>query len=302
MKIAVFYYTQTGQALEAIKSIFASLEDDMQVEIVYKQIVLDYQFPFPWNKYEFFDVFPETRLGITLFPIRQFDYTDIADANLVVVVGQPWFLSPSQAIQSFFTDEAVCQYLRGRDVLFVNVCRNMWLMTYQKVKAYIRQAQARMVGHIVLQDRHANLVSVLTIVRWLLFGKKQASKMLPAAGVSKEDLSSASRFGKIIFKALKNQQLDRLQFELYESGAIKYKSSILFLEKTGHRIFGFWAKFIRKKGCFGDVHRHTRINMFFYYLLFVLFVVSPFAQVFFYLTYPFRRVKCQEWNVCHLKD
>lgn len=302
MKIAVFYYSQTGQASEVAKRLFATSTGNKDAEIVYKQITTDLQYKFPWDKFDFFDVFPETRLGIVLSSVKEIDFSDIADADLVVVVGQSWYLSPSQPIQAFFTDQSVCQYLQGRNVLFVNVCRNMWLKTYQKVRSYIQQAEALMVGHIVLQDRHSNLLSVLTIIRWLMFGRKEPSKMLPEAGVSEKDIASAARFGEIIVDGLNAHQTASLQDRLYETGAIDYKPSILFLEQAGHRIFGFWAKFIRLKGNYGDVRRRTRLNMFFYYLLFVLFVLSPFAQLFFYLTYPFRGVKRKRWDICHLTD
>ena len=75
-----------------------------------------------------------------------------------------------------------------RKVVFVNACRNMWLMTTGRIKQYVKDAQARLVGHIVLQDTAPNLISALTIVRWLLYGKKQSSWLLPAAGVRKADI------------------------------------------------------------------------------------------------------------------
>jgi hypothetical protein len=113
---------------------------------------------------------------------------------------------------------------------------------------------------------------------------------LPDAGVRDADIVSASRFGEIILKAWQDGSLTNLQQQLLSSGAISYKPSILFLEKAGHRMFGLWAKFIRRKGGFRDKRRRLRVRLFFYYLLVVLFVVSPFAQLFFFLTYPLHRV------------
>jgi len=133
-------------------------------------------------------------------------------------------------------------------------------------------------------------VSALTIVRWLLYGQKKASWLLPEAGISKPQMKDASRFGNIILASWKSNHLVDLQDRLLSAGAIDYKPSVLFLEKAGHRMFGIWAKFVRRKGGFRDVRRRLRVNMFFVYLLLVLFVVSPFAQLFFYLTYPLHRV------------
>ena len=305
MKITVFYYSQSGQALKAARNICRPLEksgdrpgDD--VRAVYKEIVPQRQYPFPWSKDEFFDVFPETRLGIPLSGIEPMDFSDINDADLVLVVGQSWFLSPSQPLQSFFNDEAIKDYLKGRPVVFVNACRNMWLMTTGRIKQYVKDAQARLVGHIVLQDKTMNLVSVVTIIRWLVYGKKNATAILPQAGISDKDLEEASRFGEVIMDALQKKDLDGMQDRLLDIGAIDYKPSVLFLEKIGHKMFGLWAKFIRKKGGVGDRRRRFRVNLFYIYLMTVLFVLSPFAQLFFYLTYPLRHVNRNKWNDCHL--
>ena len=173
-------------------------------------------------------------------------------------------------------------------------------MTSKMVKAYCHEIKARQVGQIVLQDTAPNLISALTIVRWLLYGKKQRSGLLPAAGVRKTDIEDASRFGDILKTACEQNNFQHLQAQFLAAGAIDYKPSILFLEKAGHRMFGHWAKFIRKRGGFRDPRRRTRVNLFFIYLLVVLFVVSPFAQLFFYLTYPLQRVGKHRREDCNL--
>ena len=298
MKVAVFYYSQSGQALSVAKSICGPLVEQGH-QIVYKQICPLEDFPFPWDKDEFFDIFPETRLGLPPVGNKAIDFSDIEDAGLVVIAGQSWFLSPSVPIQSFFLDEEVRAYLHNRDMIFVNACRNMWLMTSRQIKRYAKEIGARLVGHIVLQDNHANLISALTIVRWLMFNRKDG-KLLPDAGVSQKDIDSTDRFGNAIADAYQNDKVDTLQDELLREGAIIYKPSILFLEKAGHRMFGLWARFIRKKGDYRDKRRMTRVNMFFYYLLFVLFVISPFGQLFFFLTYPLQKVNFHKHVDCYL--
>ena len=300
MKVAVFYFSQSGQALSVAKSICTPIVESGH-QVVYKQICPLEEFPYPWNKNEFFEIFPETRLGLPPIGMKAIDLSDIEDAELVIIAGQSWFLSPSIPIQSFFNDGVVRSYLHGRDVVFVNACRNMWLMTARQIKGYTRDIGARLVGHIVLQDNHANLVSALTIVRWLMFNKKDGKFLLPDAGVSKKDIESANRFGHVIANAYSNGKVDSLQDELLKEGAIIYKPSVLFLEKAGHRMFGIWARFIRKKGGYRDKRRQTRVNLFFYYLLFVLFVVSPFGQLFFFLTYPFQKVNDHKHIDCNLK-
>jgi len=296
MKVAVFYYTQSGQALRAAESICRPLGSN----VVFLPIVPLQSYPFPWNKDEFFDTFPETRLGLPPSGIEPIDLSGVMDADLVMIVGQSWFLSPSLPLQSFFKDQSVRDYLCGRSVIFVNVCRNMWLMTSRKVKDILKGANAHFVGQIVLQDNVCNWVSALTITRWLLFGKKEHGWLLPKAGVSEEDIQAASRYGEVIRLTWNEKEMPHLQSRLLSAGAINYKPSVLFLEKAGHRMFGLWAKFVRRKGEFRDPRRRLRINLFFYYLLIVLFLVSPFAQLFYGITYPLHAVKRHRNIDCNL--
>jgi len=298
MKAVVFYYSQSGQALDVAHAICKAIDEGAGNLVVYRQIVPLQDYPFPWSRDTFFGVFPETRLGLPPSGIQPMDFTGIADADVVFIVGQSWFLSPSLPLQSFFSDEGVKGYLKGRDVIFVNACRNMWLMTGRKVKQYIRQSDACLVGHIVMQDSAPNLVSALSVVRWLMYGRKAAGWLLPEAGISQRDLTEAARFGDIVRQVWSKGGLTHLQDELLSAGAINYKPSVLFLEKLGHRMFGFWATFVRRKGDFGDCRRRHRIRLFFVYLLVVLFLVSPLAQLFFYLTYPLHHVSRERLADC----
>ncbi len=285
MKTAIFYYSQSGQAHNVALRISVPMDT-----VVFKEIVPKEKYPFPWSSDIFYDTFPETRLGMPPSGIEPIDFSDIADADMVIVVGQSWFLSPSLPLQSFFADAQVRSYLNGRPVVFVNACRNMWLMTSRKIKEYLADIGARFVGHIVLQDETPNLISVITIIRWLVYGKKEPTRLLPPAGIADKDIYNATRFGEIIERTATEGNLNELQDRLLEAGAIHYKPSVLYVEKVGHRMFGLWAKFIRKKGGFRDPRRLRRIKLFNIYLMTVLFVVSPFGVLFFYLTYPLHHV------------
>ena len=268
------------------------------IKVHYKPIEPLHKYPFPWDKYAFFDVFPEVRLGIPVSGISKIDFSDVQDADLVVVAGQSWYLSPSLPLQSFFLDSDVQDYLRGRKIVFVNGCRNMWLMTARKIRKYISDIGGTLVGHIVLQDPAANLVSVLTIIRWLFYGKKEKSLLLPHSGVSRSDIAQSARFGLIIGKAVEADNYDNLQSKLLTANAIEYKPGVIFIEKIGHRIFGLWANFIRRKGESGDLRRRKWLMLFAAYLVVVLYIVSPFVSLFFYLTYPFRHISQDRINDC----
>lgn len=286
--ITVFYYTQTGQALDIARSLCAPLAK-AGYHVVEREIRPVTPYPYPWSSEAFFQVFPESRLGIAC-PIEPVDLGgEAADADLVVVAGQSWYLSLSTPLHAFFQSPDVRAYLRGRPVVFINGCRNMWVMTQRDVRRYLREAGARYVGFIELHDKAPNLVSVLTIIRWLFRGRKEASRWLPAAGVSPRDVAGADRFGRILLDALREGRLAGLQERLVQAGAVTFIPDLYFIERNGYAMWGRWAQFVRRRGGAGDVRRWGRLRLFRAYLFFVLYVVSPFGLLFFWLTYPLQR-------------
>lgn len=288
LTIAVFYYTQTGQALAIARSLSAPLEA-AGCRVVEREIRPVTAYPFPWSSEAFFQVFPESRLGIAC-AIEPVDLSGaVAEADLVIVAGQSWYLSLSTPLHAFFQSPEVRAYLRGRPVVFVNGCRNMWVMTQSETRRYLREIGARYVGFIELHDRAPNLVSVLTIIRWLFYGRKEATHLLPAAGVSQRDVADADRFGLIILRTLYDGQWEQLQERLMREGAVTFIPHLYFIERNGYRMWGRWAHFVRRRGGAGDPHRQGRLRLFKAYLFFVLYAVSPFGLLFYWLTYPLRR-------------
>ena len=300
LTVAVFYYTQTGQALAIARSLCAPLEA-AGCRVVTREIRPVTAYPFPWSSEAFFQVFPESRLGIAC-AIEPVDLSgEVAEADLVLVVGQSWYLSLSTPLHAFFQSPEVRAYLHGRPVVFVNGCRNMWVMTQYETRRYLREIGARYVGFIELHDKAPNLVSVLTIIRWLFYGRKEATRLLPAAGVSQRDVADADRFGLIILRTLYDGQWEQLQERLMREGAVTFIPQLYFIERNGYRMWGRWAHFVRHRGGAGDPRRQGRLRLFKAYLFFVLYAVSPFGLLFYGLTYPLRRatLKRAQREVCY---
>jgi hypothetical protein len=291
-QIVAFYYTQTGQGLKILQSVCSPLKK-AGYEVVYKEIVPQTKFPYPWSSDAFFQAFPESRQAIPC-DIQSIDLSDVKEAKLVLIAYQSWFLSPSIPIHGFFQDSAIRHYLNGKPVVTMNGCRNMWTMAQEKVRSYLEQSGGKLVGNIVLQDNTLNLISVITVVRWLLYGKQAKSGLFPAAGVSPEDIEHAAVFGQTISEALAGDDFSSLQEKLLQQKAIAYKPSIAFIEKTGHRIFGVLSKWVLRKGSYGAPERTFRLRFFKYYLFFVLYWVSPIVLLFFSLLYPFIYNKIQK--------
>lgn len=166
----------------------------------------------------------------------------------------------------------------------------MWIMAHERIREYMKAMQAKPVGNIVLYDKAPNLLSVVSIIRWLFTGKKERYlKIIPPAGVSDEDIQNSSRFGDIILNSIQRNDMEHLRPSLVKAGAVDVLPSLVMLEKRGKIFFRLWAAFILKKGGYGDPARIMRVRLFKYYLLLVLYIVSPFASLLYLIVKPFRK-------------
>jgi len=274
-QILVLYYTQTGQLRQILDSITTDIADKADIE--YAAIEPVKPFPFPWTALQFFDAMPETVAHLPA-PVKPLSQELLNKKYDLIIFGyQPWFLNPSQPTTAFLKSE-YAQVFKDMPVITVVGCRNMWLHAQEKVKGYLQSVNAHLVGNIVLSDSNPNLVSLLTVIRWSFKGQKQASGMLPAAGVQDNDIYDARRFGNTIYKHYKDNNLIDLQRELLAQGAVRLKPGLVILEQRGIKNFRFWAKFIREKGGPGDLNRAKRVMMFKNLLLVAIFILSPISS------------------------
>ncbi|MBS1772161.1 MAG: dialkylresorcinol condensing enzyme DarA [Bacteroidetes bacterium] len=275
-RILVLYYSQSGQLRDIIDSIVGDIKGKADIDFVSIKPVT--AFPFPWKASSFFDTMPETvqHIPILLNPLPADIYN--TDYDLVIFGYTSWFLNPSLPISSFLQSE-YASILKGKNVITVIGCRNMWLHGQERVKEYFRQLGANLVGNIVLTDTNPNLVSVLTIIRWSFKGKKEASGLLPAAGVQDHDIKRASRFGVPIYRHVTENKLDGLQKELLMMGAIHLKPGLIILERRGVKNFRKWSQYIRDRGGPGAPERQGRVTMFKRLLIVAIFILSPISSL-----------------------
>jgi menaquinone-dependent protoporphyrinogen IX oxidase len=277
MNILVIYYSQSGQ----IKTILDEITKPFTTEgnnVDFVQIEAEPKYPFPWKSDEFFSVFPDSKKGNNC-QLKPLSFQNPEKYDLIIVGMQVWFLELSIPMASFLRSE-YSSIFKNKPVITVYGIRNMWVNAHKTTKTLICKAGGIPVGNIVLQDKHNNLVSVLSIVRWLINGKKSAGKLLPEAGVSEYDIRSSHRFGSIIIRS-KDNNFNDLHDELIKNDAFKIDYHIMKTEFAGSRIFGIWARLIQKKSIPSTKKRKKQLRIFKYYLFFVIFVVSPISSFIF---------------------
>ncbi len=280
-KILLVYYTQSGQLKEIVdRFAFPFISEGVSVEKI--RVEMEQEFDFPWTSDSFFDAMPESVLGLPAklrsFKTREDRY------DLIVFAYQPWYLSPSIPASSILANEQFKRLLQNTPVVTLIGSRNMWLNSQERVKKQLKECGAKLVGNIALTDAHNNFVSAITILQWMLTGKKDRYLgVFPKPGISDSDIEGTAKFGIIVNEALQNQELQSLQEKLVQAGAAIVKADLMFIEARAGKLFSIWANLIIKKK-----NRHFWLILFKYYLFIALFVIAPIVLTFYMLIFkPF---------------
>ncbi len=283
--ILVITYSQSGQLNSIIDNI---LKPFIGKANIYREYLKPKpEFPFPWKDIRFWDAQPEC---VDMIPseLETLNFDTSINYDLIFIGYPIWFLSPPIPLTTFLKSAEAKKVMNGKTVITVIGSRNMWVSAQEDIKKMISENGGKLMGNISLRDKHHNMPSVVTIIYWMTTGKKDRLwGMFPKPGISDKDIEEADKFGIPILQSLQNNKFEGLQDELLNLKSVEIIPSILSIEKKGKKIFKIWSKFIRKKGGPGNPARHTRLIMFKWYLLFVIFIVSPIVTLFFYLAYPF---------------
>ncbi|WP_299255365.1 hypothetical protein [uncultured Cytophaga sp.] len=267
-KILILYYSQSGQLTEIVDSISIPLiEAGATIEKI--TIKPKNDFPFPWTSDTFFDAMPECVLGETIeleaFTFKQERY------DLIIFAYQPWFLSPSIPATSALKDTAVKKIMENTPVITLIGARNMWLNSQDKVKVLLKEANAILVGNIALVDKHNNHLSAVSILYWMLSGKKEKYlSIFPIPGVSDSDIKGSTAFGRTISYFLNKESWSGMQDTLIAQNAVVVKANLMFIEQRARKLFSIWANLIKNKS-----NRKPWVTAYKYYLLIALFIVAP---------------------------
>ncbi|MDH6251301.1 hypothetical protein M2347_001028 [Chryseobacterium sp. H1D6B] len=281
--VLVIYYTQTGQLEDIVKNVSKPFEDKKdEYNVTYYNIQLKEDFPFPWPSDVFFNTFPESYLQIPSEILPPPENVLNKKFDLIIFGYQVWYLTPSIPIISFLKSSYAESILKDTPIVTISGTRNMWMLSQEKLKVYLKNLQAKLVGNIALVDRHDNYTSVLTILRWLTTGKKEKSGILPAAGISDEEIAGAGKYGEIIKKHVENNDLENLQPDLVKNGAVEIRPFLVRVEKVGNKIFTVWSNLIIKK----KEKRPLLIKFFKVYLMAAIWIISPIVLIFHILLAP----------------
>lgn len=294
-KILVVSYTQTGQLDAIVQSLIEPLveskeQQKQEIEITHGVIRPRTAFPFPWPFWRFFNTFPETVYADTT-AIEPLTISDDAEFDLIILAYQVWFLSPSLPIQAFLKSEQAKKLFRGKPVITVIGCRNMWLMAQERTKQYLQDLGAHLIDNVVLTDRTHVSATFISTPLWMLTGKRGPflGGMVPAAGIPPEDIAGMARFGRAIAEQLPARTRENTQPMFTGLGAVAINPRMIASEKIALRSFRIWGGWLR---ALGNQQSLLRRGLLFFYVIFLvtlILTVVPISAVIKRLLTPFTR-------------
>ncbi|MGZ2371339.1 hypothetical protein ACXR6G_16285 [Ancylomarina sp. YFZ004] len=279
-KILVLYYSQTGQLKNIVNSVTKPLQNCNDIELTFTNYSPIQAYSFPWTSEDFFDAFPESVNGIPC-KLKPLDCDIEKDYDLIILAYQVWYLSPSIPTWSLLCDDRYSNIFKGKNVITILGVRNMWIGAHKKLSKKLTDIGSSHIGNIVLTDPYPNLISVVTVIKWMTTGNQGPYKFFPRSGVKQESVESATAFGYIIKEAIEKNSYDDLQENLVANNAVNIDFTLKTTEQSGLNIFKIWSKFILKKGGAGNKDRRNRIRLFKYFLMTLIFVISPISTVLF---------------------
>lgn len=275
-RVLVVHYSQTGQLTELLDRVTGPLRTAGH-QVDHLRIEPAVPYPFPWSRVDFFNTFPES-VSHEPLPLKPFD-PPVGPYDLVILGYSIWYLNPSIPVNSFLLHPAARSLLGGRPVLTVIGSRNMWVMAQEYVRQRITDAGGRPVGNIAVVDRSGNLTSVITIIRWMFWGRKDPFLVFPRAGIRQEDIDAAARFGPVIGDHMERGDWAGLNPALLALGSARIEPTLLVLERRATFIFGKWRRFILARAHKDPGSRLRRVKFFSIALPILIFLVAPLSAL-----------------------
>ncbi len=276
-KILVIEYSQTGQLTTVMDRLLGPLLESGDEFIVHRESLQTIPAaPFPWPFWQFLDTFPETVTGDSP-PLQPLRVDEASEFDLIILAYPVWFLSPPPAVTAFLKSDHASRLLRGRPVVTVTACRNMWVMAQERIKTLLLAVGARHCDHVALVDQGSALASFITTPRWMLTGRKNAFWKFPAAGVSASQIHASRRFGQALRQALRTDQEKLARPMLHGLAACTVDTGLASSERVGIRSFRLWAAVLRALGQPGTPLRRVALAFYLFFLIVLILTVVPLS-------------------------
>lgn len=275
-RVLAICYSQTGQLARIAAQILAPLQKDHGVEVHLEVLRPKQAYPFPWPFFQFFDAFPEAA-HLKAPVLEPLSLSGDEDFDLVLLFYQVWFLAPSLPVTAFLQHPLASRLLKGKPVVTVIACRNMWLMAQEKMKSMLANLGARLIDNVVLYDHGNVFATLITTPRWFLTGKQTGFLGLPSAGIAPDEILRSRRFGLALQDALAADAEKQGLPLLTGLGAVDANPRLYVSEKAATRSFYLWGKLLLAVGKPGQKRRWPILFLYVLFLITLILTVIPLS-------------------------
>ena len=271
-RVLLVCYSQTGQLRRCADAFLEPMKRaGVEVDVVTPQPKKPY--PWPWGFGKFVDVFPECVHG----KAPEMDSSTLTAPqqkyDLVVIAYQVWYLAPALPIVGWLESEGA-NVLKDTPVIALCACRNMWQRAFVALKKLVVAKGGRIIDHVVREDSGPAWATFWSTPRWVMTGDKVgATKLLPVAGVSDEDIATLASPGGKVAEALVSGKLDG---SVLRGSEAHVRKVFVIPELVARFFFGRWASVI---GSAGPTGRGLLARAFFVSLCSSLTLMVPAAIV-----------------------
>lgn len=282
--VLVINYSQTGQLADITAQVIAPLRAAGH-KVHLETLRPETPFPWPWPIIDFFDAFPEC-VQLDAPPLKPLNIPMDQPFDLIILTYQVWYLAPALPMTAFLQSPAGQQLIKGKPVITLVACRNMWLSAQATMQRLIAQAGGQLRDHLAFTDQGHALATFITTPRWVWTGKRDRFLGLPPAGVAPAEIQNASRFGRALADALDHDGEKSGAALLTGLRAVTVNPRLALSERAGLRAFRVWSKLIRRFGRRGQWRRRPILLIFALYLIVLILSVVPLSLLVQWLLYP----------------
>jgi hypothetical protein len=293
-RVLVVHYSQTGQLRDIVASFIRPLEQSSNIEVTSLELKPLRPYPFPWPFWRFFNTFPEC-VYEDPDPIEPLPLAADAEFDLIVIAYTVWFVSPNLPTTAFMQSDAAKRLLKGKPVITLIGCRNMWLMAQERVKEQIAALGGHHIDNVALVDLAHMAATFISTPMWMLTGKRGPflNGTVPRAGVPADEIARASRFGDAIARQLPERRSDNYTPMLSGLSAVSINEGLMASEIITRRSFRMWGGLLRALGNQRSITRRIVLGLYVLFLITLILTVVPISAVLKRLFAPLMRARAK---------